>query len=304
MASLFDTLGTPTSAQSLAPQADTGAKLQAITDVGTTGKAAQTAAPKRSNLGEAGVVDDVKSSLQQLDQQQTQTLKGQQLQAHQIDMEDVIQNKQMDQGVLDMRTKALTQATSILGDFERGTKQLNADKEQANLEQVGFNLRQANDRYLFNLDIEGKRNRLDNQVAFDEALQASVWGSNYSIAEANAAAAIKLDADQNTFMESLAKMDLDTAAALAMGQRAAYQTAAIAGGMTEVASGLGKYYASMPAEDTNTNYQGSDVQAAGAGDGPSFVSTGMGTSAASSSGPTVEAANASSNLFSTPATGV
>lgn len=242
MASLFDTLGTPQSTQALAPPTDAANKLQSIVDVGTTGKAAPAAGPKRSSLAEAGALDDVKAGMAQLNQQQTQTLKAQQTQAHFLDMEDMIQNKQMDQSVLDMRSRALASSTQMLGDLERGTKQLNTEKAQVELEQVGFNLRQANERYIFNLQMEGTRNRLDHQIAFDEALQASIFGANYDIALHNSAAAIDMNAEQNEFLIQLGKMDISTAVALSEDKARQAQTAAIGTGMASAAEAGGKYY--------------------------------------------------------------
>lgn len=257
MASLFDTLGTPTSVQTLAPPTDAADKIQKITDVGTSGKVAQTAAgPKRSSLEEAGALDDVKAGLKQLDQQQTQTFKAQQTQAHFLDMEDIIQNKQMDQAVLDMRSKALSSSMQIIGDLERGTKQLNTEKAQVELEQVGFNLRQANDRYVFNLQLEGARNRLDHQIAFDEALQASIFGANYDIALHNSAAAIDMNAEQNEFLLKLGKMDINTAIALANSDLRAAQTASVAKGIGGLIEAGGKAYATYSNAPVQDNTQG------------------------------------------------
>lgn len=245
MASLFDTLGTPASVQPLAAPQDTSAQIQKIQDVGATGKQAIAPQTKRSSLGEASELDSIKAGLKQLDQAQTETLKTQQLQAHDLDVEGMIQNKMMDQAVLDMRTKSVQQSNQLLGDLERGKKELNSEQAQLQLEQLGFNLRLANDRYVFNLQSEGIKNRLTNKYAFDEALQAAVFGNDYVVAKQAADDAIELGADKQKRLRAIAKIDLESAIALAGMQAAAYRTAAIAGGVSSVISAGAQYAASQ-----------------------------------------------------------
>lgn len=253
MPSLFDTLGSPQSVQPMAAPTEASEQIQKITDVGTTGKApAGAPAPKRSALGEAGALDEVKSGLQQLDEQQTQIMVGQQFASHELDVEEMIQNKQLDQGVMDMRTKAIAESTKIYGELSRSKDALNSERSMAQVEQLGVTTRLATDRYVFNLQTEGMKNRLNNQFAFDEALQAAILRGNYDIAKHDSDAAIDLNADKNEWLLQIGKIDIEAALRYSGMSDAEFRTAAVAKGVAGVTEAAASYYGKQSPTGTTT----------------------------------------------------
>lgn len=211
--SLFDLLGNSPKAK--AAPSDSGSKLQTILSTGATGKAQASDGVKASRLGERAALTTIQEQLDSVQDQAKVQQASQREQSQQITDQASFANKSVDLNHLDNRTKYNQEASQILGELSRADRSLSLDKDNAKLEQVGHLMRMSDDKYIFDLQTEGARARLDNQLAFQEQLAKSVFADETELAKTDAYWGKLLAANDIEFAEMLQQMGLDHASALA-----------------------------------------------------------------------------------------
>lgn len=249
MASLQDTIRANLTGQTLAPEHRTGAAtdqtgaLQSLLSA-RGGKAVGGGAPtpRLSNVQE-----QVQQNLarQQAEQQQQTG----QLQATQIEQAAAGQKQQMEQQVAQVeqsRVEAIDRYTAeserLLRDFSREGQQLNFQKDAAKLEQLGFNLRLADDKYLNKLQIEGKRARLDNDRNFEYELAKSVFADEQELFNSNLQFKSLMRAKDREFERELSNIDIASALQIASARADAANSATLWTGLGNVvSSGIAAY---------------------------------------------------------------
>src|SRR4029077_4954810 len=102
------------------------------------------------------------------------------------------------------------QTNQILSDLERSKGEVNVQQDQAKMEQLGFQLRLQNQAYLDNLQREGSRQRLNNDLQFKQELSATVLGDNQKLLEQQIGNKSLLDSNTRDFNKSMAQMDVNT----------------------------------------------------------------------------------------------
>lgn len=235
MASLFDLLG---NSQKAAP-ADSGAKAQTIATVGATGKAAPSSGgAKASRLGERAALESLAVKLDEVASQAKTTATGQEQQIRQLNTQADLQNKQLDVTELEQRQSYVDKTTSMLNDLSRGKETLDLQKNGAKLEQLGHDLRMSDDKYVFNLQLEGDRARLDNQLSFQEQLMRTIFGDMEKLTQEDANFAKALAGSAADFQRYLGQMDAGQAGRIARQEAREAVRAAPIKAVTAAASGV------------------------------------------------------------------
>lgn len=213
MPSLFDILGRSTRETTTAAPQDSTAQAERIAATGVSGKAtAQAGAGARtSTLGERAALQAAQTQLDTIQQQADITRASQAQQAKQITAEANIADKQLDNAALEQRQKYAQQTNEIIQELEQGRVQLDVNKGNAKLEQLGTALRLADDKYIYNLQIEGAKERLDNELIFKTQLNADVWDMTFETLRQDMEFQKLLNMDQQQFVLESSKWSVDDA---------------------------------------------------------------------------------------------
>lgn len=151
---------------------------------------------------------------------------------------------------LALRQKQLQQSNllrkqQLLGDLGRDRATLDLEKDRAKLEQLAFTMRMNDKQYLDQLEMEGTRQRLDNDLNFKEELQKSIMGSNDELLKQSLGNRDIMAAGDREFAEAMGAMDINAALQMASNEARDAKAAATigaAGGLATAAVGAyGQY---------------------------------------------------------------
>ena len=181
-------------------------------------------------------------ALQEAEQmQQVQAAQAQQVQAG-LEEKEAVQKQEVAFSLQDMDEKQvnasqdlLNKSLSILQDFEQGRARLDLGRDKARMEQALFGLRFTNKKYVDQLQLEGRKRRLDNSIQFKEALTEALFKEELDLLKSDISFKRKLQADEREFEKLLGSMNLDLALRLATQEAEAMQIAQIVSGAKEVA---------------------------------------------------------------------
>ena len=138
--------------------------------------------------------------------------------------------------------RASQQKQQILRELGQGRRTLDTEKDRAKLEQLSHTMALSDRKYVDQLQREGQKLRLDNDLAFREALQKSILGSNEELLREGLGNKDILQADDREFREMMSGIDIDFAMKMADNELADAKKAAMISGVTTLAtSGLGAY---------------------------------------------------------------
>lgn len=208
--------------------------------------------PQRSNLGE------------QVQRQQFDGVKEQQQKAQQLDAaiatnraiaqekEQNLNEEQLDEQQLGMRTQMLDKQLSILNDYSQGTRQLDLQKDKAKLEQLGMNMRLANSKYLQTLQQEATRSGLLDDARFTEELKRTVFADEEELLRDDLEFRALINADAREFNEMLGNMDIETAMSIANAENRAANQRGMWDGVSSAASGAVQAYGMSKGSGTPT----------------------------------------------------
>jgi hypothetical protein len=157
--------------------------------------------------------------------------------------------EEMDERQVNASQELMNRSLSILQDFEQGRAKLELGKDKARMEQALFGMRLSNKKYVDQLEIEGRKRRLDNAVQFKEALTETLFKEELDLLKSDISFKRKLAGDEREFAALLESIDLDTALRLVMQESEAANIALIAQGSKEVISGVLKYAAEKEAPE-------------------------------------------------------
>lgn len=131
-----------------------------------------------------------------------------------------------------LRSQYLQETNNLLDNYNRGVKTLDTRKDIKELEQLGFMARMQNDKYIHNLQTEGKRKRLDSGVNFKREMAKSILRNQEQLLSDKLAFERIISADDREFRKELSKINIDYALQIA-------NNAAASQGARQVATGLG-----------------------------------------------------------------
>ena len=137
--------------------------------------------------------------------------------------------EQKQRGISDKQKYEL-RASELIGELERGRKELSAREQLDRMEVAASQLRLADEKYRYQLEDTGRRQRLTDEVAFDEALKRATFADMESLLKYNINIKKSLDREEAEFTKTLADMDLKTALQVAnTNLKAAAQQSMISG---------------------------------------------------------------------------
>lgn len=179
MASLLDTIKknlASSGTQQSAPVAGQTDRAAGLLRQKATGKAQTTTGPALSNIGEQAVAAQAGQGLAQVQQQGKlaamdlgQRARSQTQQTEQAQTQ-LTQQRQSAENDFSRR------ATKISKELARKRGELDYQKDGAKLEELGFNLALQDQQYLHELQLEGRKNRLTNDLSFEYQLQKTIFG--------------------------------------------------------------------------------------------------------------------------------
>lgn len=238
-----------------------------------SGKAISSGPTLSSNLQESQAVDQTNAQLGQvaaqagLQQQGLQQQQQQAQQSEQLQSAEIAQGRQFDT----MQTRLKTDA--LLSEFERNKGQLDLNRERANVEQLGTGIRLSDKQYTDNLQREGQKSRLDDEITFKEELLRTQLGDQQEIMEKNLGNKGILEANDREFQKSLAQMGIDDAWSMFRAQQRADQQKAMWTGIGSIATAgigaAGKMGAGGAVESEVPGSSASDYTSLPDGDGTS-----------------------------------
>ncbi len=186
-------------------------------------------------------------------QQQQQQAAGQQ-QAVQLQQQQAAQQQQFAQQKAKISEQsariaeqAQRQTTALMNELAQGKERLGAEQYAAKVQQATQGIRLANDKYLTNLDARAQQANLADDISFSEEMQRAIWNDESNLFNSNMEFQNLLQADQRSFQAQLARMDLDTAIALAKTEAKAAGAQQMASGVGTLASAEAMAYAKSPA---------------------------------------------------------
>lgn len=169
------------------------------------------------------------------------------------------------QAAEDMQSKFATSSNQILANLAAGEGALGLQKNQAQAEQLGFQMRLSNDQYVTRLNEEAEARRLNDASSFQEQLAKSTFGSALSVLQQRLGAEAVQAQDAVGFQSELSKLNMQDWLNIQQYGAKSAAGAATAGAVGGVVSGAAKVYSasdsSQPAPD-DTQTSGTPLQSA------------------------------------------
>lgn len=177
-----------------------------------SGKAGSAPDSAISNLQETAAVDQTNNTIQnQVAPAQAIQQAGIEQQAKSATETAGIQKAELNQSRTFNEVENRLNTTKLLNQFEQNKGQLDLDKNKSQVQQFAQGLRLSNDKYISDLQREGSKARLDNEVKFNEALQNEAFDYDTQLQKQlfeNEDIAKMSDRD---FEKKLAQMGIDSA---------------------------------------------------------------------------------------------
>lgn len=174
--------------------------------------------PSRSALGEAAAVSATQKGLDAA--QDRGVIRSQQIRGTEAEMKQAEEQGVRSAGLSrqEFEQASKQQEQAIFNELERNKSQLGSQQGIAKLEELGFVLGLQDDKYVFDLEQQGEKQRLGNELEFKQSLQKAIYEDMYDLMEADTKFKEMIDADSREFQNELAKMDIEQALAVAATQ--------------------------------------------------------------------------------------
>lgn len=215
---------------------DQGAQIQKLLQA-KKGKQVSGTGPRASSLAEQQAVTQTGQALGQI--QQAGQIKGlqQQQQAEAQDQAADIQADRLQLARDRFKQESANKIENVLADFNRAKQEQNFKETAAAAEQAGILGRLSADKYVNELQLEGSRARLDDQLSFKEQMQKVIYDDMQDLYKDNLQFQTLMNADQREFNEEIAQMDIETAMRIVEQDIKAAQQTAMYSGISEMVSG-------------------------------------------------------------------
>ena len=171
--------------------------------------------PARSAMGERAAVSQTQGKLDELRERgamRAEQLRGTEMEMAQKEAQQVAASEQARQ---EFKDQAKREELAIFDELEASKKDLGSKQNIAKMEQLGFVLGLQDEQYVFDLQQQGQKQRLDDDLAFKEALQKSIYEDMHKLAQDDIKFKEMMNADGRDFDMKLAKMGMDDALKLA-----------------------------------------------------------------------------------------
>lgn len=173
---------------------------------------------------------------------------------------EIARMEQAGRADLNIRQKALNQQLGIrkqqiLQELSQGKQKLSLDQKRAATEDLAQALRLEDRKYTDTLEMQGKRQRLDNDIAFKEAAAQAVMADEVDMLKKILGQNEIMGANDRESKEKLAKMDLAAAISLASSSAAAEKQMGMYQGATDLTKTGVSAYGSYKKGEFSEGYQ-------------------------------------------------
>lgn len=232
--SLFDIL--KQKAPVAPPAAQSTQQVQGLIQAKSGKAGAPTQGPATSNVAEQQATQT--AQVQQGAQQQAAQAQGAQMANAAVTQgeNEALAEAKFSEEQEDVKSRLLQQTNSVLQEYEQGNRTLDFNRDKAKLEQVGFTLRLTNDKYLSNLQREGKKSRLDSDLGFKEELMRTIFADEEELIRDDLDFRALMRADDREFEKLMATMDINTALQIASAESKAANQQQMWGSLGSLAS--------------------------------------------------------------------
>jgi hypothetical protein len=227
-----------------APTTDTTSQLSTLLRA-KSGKAVGGPTTALSTQQEQAAQAQAAQGMQPIQQAaQTQQL-GQEQQSEQVEQATQIQKTDLAQSRQANTMQTQLRADQLLQELEQGKGKIDLAKYQSSMEQIGQTLRLGSQKYVDNLQREGTRSRLQDEIQFSEQLAQSIFEDNKTLLEKQLGNKSILAANDREFEIHLANLGIADAWAMLNNDLKAGREQARWAGIGAVGSGTisayGKY---------------------------------------------------------------
>ena len=219
-----------------------------------TGKAVSDTGPQASSL-QAKIQEGQNIAQAEQGQQQANTLMMglEQAEAGQEQKKEQ-QEQVLSQNLVEKQAEFTNRAIDTYREFSQKGVQLDNRRDRAKAEQLGFDLRLSNDKYITNLESQGRRARLDDAAGFQEELMRSIFGEELDMLNDSLDFRAMMSADEREFNDMMAAIDLDFAMQISKAENKAASNRMIWEGAGTAASGAARAYSSSDSSsDSNAS---------------------------------------------------
>lgn len=215
--SLADTLNRAMAAknQPTTPAPDQTARTAELLRAKSGKAVGPTSGPKISALGEEQATAAGRADL-------SQVMKQGQVAAENVAMreEDQARREELSRRELELTRKEINQnfdqkRAAVETELKKAVRENDVRRAERAAQQVGFEARLNSDKYIHQLQLNGDRARLDNELAFDEALRSDIFGEYNDLFRQGILNNEMLGADAREFQMQIARIDLESAMAIA-----------------------------------------------------------------------------------------
>lgn len=216
MANLFDTIKENRSllTQQQPEAEDQTLKVQKLLRA-KTGREVGPAETATSNIAEQVARGTTASQIQGLGAQMQVQQAGEDVEQARLAQQERLQRQETDQARKFQTMQTKMETNKILNDLGRERGTISLEKDKARLEQAAFLISFQNKKYTDQLQDIGRRNRLDDQMAFNEAMQRQAMGAELDLLKDKLGKQDILAASDREFQEMLAGMSIDEAMKIA-----------------------------------------------------------------------------------------
>lgn len=176
-----------------------------------SGKAVEEPTTALSTQQEQAAVAQAATGMQPIQQAAQIQQIGQQQQAREVEQKSQQQQAEIAQARQANQMQTQLRTDQLLQELEQGRGKIDLAKYQANLEQVGQNLRLSNQQYIDNLQREGARARLNDSLQFSEQLARSTLSANKDLLEKQLGNKSILATNDREFAKKLSEMGISNA---------------------------------------------------------------------------------------------
>ena len=259
-----------------AQMSDTGAALQRLVRAKSGKAVGGGSGAVASSIGEQAAVQQTQQGLGDLANKMDVQASGMEV-AEQAQQDQYKQQRsQQEQQRVEIENAAARESQSLIDELRSNEKQLDTEKYIAKQEQLGFQLAMQDREYLHNLEQEGAKLNLTNELVFQEQLQQDIYGATIDLLKDRFDWEKLNNADEREFAEMMAEMSIDDAIAISNAQMEQANAQAKYGGIGSMISGgtqVATAYADGKFKNKNSNTGTSTNPNAGLKTGPAKPGT-------------------------------
>jgi hypothetical protein len=261
MASIFDTMKTPSAVSGenplTAPRAGTTQRIQ---DLIQGGKQNNQSGLALDTEEEQGALVEAKVGANLVKQEGDMATQRLQQKEQAQNQEFDFQAQDLEERRINSQLEIANKSSDLLMKNSQNFQELDV-KKQKSIAMFSMSLaRFSQSNYLDELQTEGQRQRLDSETQFREALQTSIFADEEELLKSDLTFRSILNADDRTFKDELAVLDIDISIGLATSRAAGQQASAMYDAAGKVIQGgiqAGAAYAGKSSKaDPNTRAGG------------------------------------------------